>query len=55
MAEIDRMSSDRIRFENEQREGMLAELTAERALSQELSFELNSLLERVKSLNRINN
>lgn len=38
VAEIDRMSSDRLRFENEQREGMLAELTAERNLTQELTL-----------------
>jgi hypothetical protein len=55
VAEIDRMGSDRLRFENEQREGMMVELTAERTLTHELTLEMESLLERVKSLNRVNN
>jgi hypothetical protein len=36
--EIDRMSSDRLRFENEQREGIIVELAAERNLTQELNL-----------------
>ena len=42
-------------YENEQREGILAELKGEKNLTQELTIELESLLERVKYLNRINN
>lgn len=53
--EITRMSSDRQKFEVEQREGILYELTAEKNLSHELGLELESLLERIKYLNRINN
>jgi hypothetical protein len=55
VAEIDRLSSDRNRFEVEQREGMVVELTAERNLTHELTLEMESLLERVKCLNRVNN
>ena len=54
-AEVMRMGTEREQWEMQQREDVMRELLAEQQLSSELDLELESLTERIRYLNRVNN